>query len=82
MGAFKEPHGGELKDLYLNEAAAEEEQNKAGDYLSWDLTARQLCDLDLLTNGAFSPLDGFLTKAEFDSVCTDCLLYTSDAADE
>jgi len=74
MGAFKEPHGGELKDLYLTEAAAEEEQNKAGDYLSWDLTARQLCDLDLLTNGAFSPLDGFLTKAEFDSVCTDMRL--------
>ena len=74
MGAFKEPHGGELKDLYLTEAAAEEEQNKAGDYLSWDLTARQLCDLDLLTNGAFSPLDGFLTKAEFDSVCKDMRL--------
>lgn len=74
MGAFKEPHGGELKDLYLTEAAAEEEQNKAGDYLSWDLTGRQLCDLDLLTNGAFSPLDGFLTKAEFDSVCKDMRL--------
>ena len=23
MGAFKEPHGGELKDLYLDEQAAE-----------------------------------------------------------
>ena len=74
MGAFKEPHGGELKDLYLTEAAAEKEQTKAGEYLSWDLTGRQLCDLDLLTNGAFSPLDGFLTKAEFDSVCKDMRL--------
>ena len=69
MGAFKEPHGGELKDLYLTEAAAEEEQKKAGGYPSWDLTARQLCDLDLLTNGAFSPLEGFLTQAEYDAVC-------------
>ena len=74
MGAFKEPHGGELQDLYLTEAAAEEEQNKAGDYLSWDLTGRQLCDLDMLTNGAFSPLNGFLTKAEFESVCNDMRL--------
>ena len=26
MGAFKEPHGGTLKELYLGEAAAEEEK--------------------------------------------------------
>ncbi|MEM7216955.1 MAG: bifunctional sulfate adenylyltransferase/adenylylsulfate kinase [Pseudomonadota bacterium] len=69
MGAFKEPHGGELKDLYLNESAAEDEQRKAGEYPQWDLTARQLCDLDMLTNGAFSPLEGFHTQAEYDSVC-------------
>ncbi len=74
MGAFKEPHGGELKDLYLNEAAAEKEQEKAGDYPSWDLTARQLCDLDLLNCGAFSPLEGFNTQVEFESICKDMRL--------
>ena len=74
MGAFKEPHGGELKDLYLNESAAEEEQKRAGEYPSWDLTARQLCDLDLLNCGAFSPLDGFNTQAEFESICKDMRL--------
>jgi sulfate adenylyltransferase len=68
MGAFKAPHGGTLKELYLGEAAAEAEKQKAIDYQSWDLTERQICDLELLLNGAFSPLEGFLTEAEYDGV--------------
>jgi sulfate adenylyltransferase len=69
MGAFKEAHGGALKELYLTERKADEEKAKAKDYPSWDLTQRQLCDLDLLMNGAFSPLDGFLGKDDYESVC-------------
>jgi sulfate adenylyltransferase len=68
MGAFKEPHGGELKDLYVPAAAAAAEKEAAGDYPSWDLTERQLCDIELLLNGAFSPLEGFLNKDDYDSV--------------
>ena len=68
MGAFKEPHGGELKDLYVPAAAAAAEKEGAGDYPSWDLTERQLCDIELLLNGAFSPLEGFLNKDDYDSV--------------
>ncbi|HEX6572575.1 MAG TPA: bifunctional sulfate adenylyltransferase/adenylylsulfate kinase, partial [Steroidobacteraceae bacterium] len=68
MGAFKEPHGGELRVLYLNESGAEREKAAAGSYPSWNLTDRQLCDIELLLNGAFSPLDGFLSRAEYDSV--------------
>jgi len=74
MGAFKEPHGGELTELYLAPDAARAEKIKAKDYASWDLGQRQICDLDLLLNGAFSPLDGFLGKADFDSVCSDMRL--------
>ena len=69
MGAYKEPHGGELKELFLSERKADEEKLKAKDYKSWDLTQRQVCDLDLLMNGAFSPLEGFLGKDDYDSVC-------------
>jgi sulfate adenylyltransferase len=68
MGAFKEPHGGELKNLYLAAEEAEAEKQAAREYASWDLTERQLCDIELLLNGAFSPLDGFLNKDDYDSV--------------
>ena len=36
---------------------------------SWRLTPRQLCDLELLLDGAFAPLDGFLGRADYESVC-------------
>ena len=68
MGAFKEPHGGELKNLYLAEDEAAAEKKAARDYPSWDLTERQLCDIELLLNGAFSPLEGFLDQADYDAV--------------
>ena len=74
MGAFKAPHGGELKDLYLDEQAVEQEQEKARDLVSWDLTDRQVCDIELVLNGAFSPLEGFLTQAEYDGVVNDMRL--------
>ena len=38
MGAFKEPHGGTLKELYLGESAAEAKKLEARDFPSW--TAR------------------------------------------
>jgi sulfate adenylyltransferase len=65
VGAFKEAHGDVLKQLYLSESAAEQEKLRARDYRSWDLTLRQLCDIELILNGAFSPLEGFLTEAEY-----------------
>ena len=68
MGAFKEPHGGVLKELYLDAAAAEREQRAALDYESWDLTERQLCDIELILNGAFSPLEGFNTRDEYERI--------------
>jgi len=41
---------------------------------SWDLTARQLCDLELLATGGFSPLRGFMTRADYEGVCHDMRL--------
>lgn len=62
------PHGGLLKDLYLSGQAVAEEKKKAQEYVSWDLTPRQICDIELLLNGAFSPLEGFLGKDDYESV--------------
>ena len=76
MGAFKQPHGGELKELYLPEHKADEEKQKASEYPSWDLSPRQLCDLDLLLNGAFSPLEGFLGQTDYEKVCDEMRLDT------
>ncbi|HNP35495.1 MAG TPA: bifunctional sulfate adenylyltransferase/adenylylsulfate kinase [Woeseiaceae bacterium] len=74
MGAFKEPHGGKLKELYLAEGKADRVKEEARNLKSWDLTARQLCDLDLLMNGAFSPLEGFLGEADYERVCDEMRL--------
>jgi len=74
MGAFKQPHGGELKELYLPEHRADEEKLEVANYPSWDLTPRQLCDLDLLLNGAFSPLEGFLGEADYEKACDEMRL--------
>ena len=76
MGAYKEPHGGTLKELFLSEGKADQEKQKAKNYKSWDLTPRQVCDLDLLMNGAFSPLEGFLGKDDYEGVC-DSMRLTS-----
>jgi len=74
MGAFKEPHGGELKNLYLSGADVEKEKARSRDLVSWDLTPRQICDIELLLNGAFSPLEGFLGEEDFDGVLSDMRL--------
>jgi len=63
-----EPHGGSLKNLYLDGEAAEAEKVKAQHLRSWDLTERQMCDIELLLNGGFSPLEGFMGKADYESV--------------
>ena len=47
-----------VEELYLSSEFANEEKKAAANYVSWDLTPRQICDLELLLNGGFSPLKG------------------------
>jgi sulfate adenylyltransferase len=74
MGALKDPHGGVLKNLYLDDAGVKQEKARARDLPSWDLTMRQLCDIEMLLNGAFSPLEGFLSEADYKRVLSDMRL--------
>src|SRR5579864_8566766 len=53
----------------LTGPAAEEVQDGLRASPSWDLTPRQLCDLELLLSGGFSPLRGFLGREDYESVC-------------
>jgi sulfate adenylyltransferase len=72
--ALNPPHGGTLVNLLVDEARALELKQHAREWPSWDLTARQICDLELLLDGGFSPLRGFMTEAEHASVCRDMRL--------
>src|SRR5438445_2065842 len=63
------PHGGELVNLIVEDERAAELKAQSRDFPSWDWTTRHIRDLELLMNGAFSPLRGFMTKADYEGVC-------------
>jgi sulfate adenylyltransferase len=63
------PHGGELVQLIAQPERIAELKAHSKDWPSWDLTPRQLCDLELLVTGGFSPLRGFMTRADYEGVC-------------
>lgn len=45
---------------------------------SLTLTPRQACDIELLLTGGFSPLTGFLNRADYDRVVAEQRLATTD----
>ena len=49
-------------------------KKEAFNYKSWQVTERQICDLELLLNGAFAPLTGFMDEADYQSVLKDLRL--------
>ncbi len=63
------PHGGELIDLIVPAQKAAELKAQSREFPSWDLTPRQVCDLELLMSGGFSPLTGFMNRADYEGVC-------------
>lgn len=68
MPALIAPHGGALVDLYLAPGRVADARRETLALKSWDLTPRQLCDLELLANGGFSPLTGFMQRHDYEAV--------------
>lgn len=69
------PHGGRLVNLQVVQAAERIALKRAAAHMSsWDLSARQACDLEMLLSGAFSPLEGFMTRSDYAPVCKDMRL--------
>ncbi len=69
MDHLNSPHGGTLVNGLVDDERKLELRESSRDWQSWDLTPRQICDLELILNGGFSPLTGFLGKKDFESVC-------------
>ncbi|MEJ2086339.1 MAG: adenylyltransferase, partial [Acidobacteriota bacterium] len=74
MDQLNSPHGGTLVNGLVDNERKLELRQGSRDWLSWDLTPRQICDLELILNGGFSPLTGFLARQDFESVCSDMRL--------
>jgi sulfate adenylyltransferase len=64
-----QPHGGVLTELIADGERGRELRAESRGWPSWDLSSRQVCDLELLLDGSFSPLRGFMSRADYESVC-------------
>jgi sulfate adenylyltransferase len=62
-------HGGDLVQLIASAERSAELKAHSREWPSWDLTPRQLCDVELLLTGGFSPLQGFMKRADYERVC-------------
>src|ERR1700722_20375234 len=63
-------YGGELINLVATPNRVVELQAESRDWPSWELTARQLGDVELLLNGSLSPLRGFMSRADYEGTCS------------
>lgn len=72
------PHGGELVQLIASSERSAELKAHSREWASLDLTARQICDLELLLSGGFSPLRGFMNRADYEGVCRDMHLASGE----
>ena len=65
-----EPHGGQISNRMVTEERIRELKQDFVHLQSWTLNDRQICDLEMIMNGGFSPLIGFLDQKDYDAVCT------------
>ena len=64
--------------MIIPEDKLREYKEKSASLKSLVLTDRQLCDIELIMNGAFSPLNGFLGKDDYESVLSDMRLSSGE----
>ena len=64
----KKYHGGKYINLLVDADRSALLKKISLDLPSITLDERQLCDFELLSTGAFSPLDGFMTRSNYESV--------------
>jgi sulfate adenylyltransferase len=69
MSKLISPHGGELKPLLLKGEVLKQAIKKARNLTQVRITTRERDDLIMMGIGAFSPLDGFMGKADWKGVC-------------
>ena len=75
MSKLVAPHGGKgLVICKLEGAELEAEQKKAAGLAKIEISSQVKGDLIMLGIGGFSPLNGFMTKADWKGVCADFLL--------
>ena len=75
MSKLIPPHGGKgLVNLMLEGAELEAEKKKAEGLPKITMAPREKGDLIMIGTGGFSPLEGFMTKADWESVCNNYLL--------
>jgi len=58
----------QIPELFVSNENSKKIKLEAANLTSYDLTERQICDLELLMNGGFNPLKGFLSQADYESV--------------
>lgn len=79
MSNLVPPHGGEtLKPLLLSDQQLIDAQAKAANLPSITITSRERGDLIMLGIGGFTPLDGFMNKADWQGVCDQMTLQSGD----
>ncbi|HEU5338717.1 MAG TPA: sulfate adenylyltransferase [Sulfuricaulis sp.] len=70
MSKLVNPHGGgELKPLLMQGAALTEEKKRAQSLPKVKITSRETGDVIMMGIGGFTPLTGFMTKADWQGVC-------------
>jgi len=72
------PHGGELVSRVVTGEKADALRKQAESLPVIELSQKQSCDLEMIGIGAFSPLTGFMGKADFESVCKNMKLASGD----